>query len=188
MKHYTYYIIVLLSLFSACGNTEYEYSNEPCYLVFDNTASRSMKLTEAMNSVAPGTFCRISISGKTFVFETNTVPGKTESVNFNAIDERRTQQLGVYNGTGVIVGYGNLNNPPTFYAYDSQCPNCYKSTNLAQYALTMDTSGHAKCSKCGRTYDMNNGGIVSSGDGGDKMMRYRATTTGPQGVLTVSNK
>lgn len=188
MKHYTYYIIVLLALLTACGDTEYEYSSESCHLVFDNTSSRSNKLAEAMNINAPGIFCRISISGKQYIFETNTAPGVKESVNFNAKDALTTQQLGVYNGTGIIVGYGSLNNPATFYAFDSQCPNCYKSTYLAQYALTMDTSGHAKCSKCGRTYDMNNGGIVSDGDGGDKMMRYRATTTGAQGVLNVNNR
>lgn len=188
MKRYTYYYILgLLMLLTACGNTEFEYSNQSCYLIFENNASRSTKLAEAMNPLSPGIFCRIRTSGKAFTFETNSEPGKLERVNFNAVDEKRTVKLGSYNESGIIVGYGNLNNPATFYAYDNQCPNCYKQTGMPQYGLTMDTSGRAKCSKCGRIYDMNNGGIVSSGANGEKLIRYRAATTGPLGVLSVTN-
>lgn len=174
-------------LFNACGDTDFEYSNHPAHLVFDNTASRSTKLAEAMNPVSPGIFCHIRTSGKAFLFETNTEKGKQERVVFDAKDERVSIQLGVYNESGIIVGFGNLNNPATFYAYDNQCPNCYKQTGMPQYPLTMDASGKARCGKCGRSYDMNNGGIVSAGDAGEKLIRYRASTAGPFGVLIVNN-
>lgn len=187
MKRYTYYIIAMLTLLSACGDTEYEYSSEPCYLVFDNAASRSIKLAEAMNPVSPGIFCHISLFGKKYIFETTAAVGQKEEVNFTAKDEKVSKQLGTYNVTGLIVGYGNLNSPATFYAYDMQCPNCYKETYLPQYAMTLESSGKVKCSKCDREYDLNNEGIVSKGEGGDKLMRYRASTTGPQGVLYVTN-
>ena len=103
----------------------------------------------------------------------------------DAPDQEVSIVLGVYNGTGIIVGYGNLNNPATFYAYDSQCPNCYHDSGLPRYSLTMNTDGTAECGSCHRKYDMNNGGIVSSGDGGDKMIRYRAGVAG--NVLNVNN-
>lgn len=174
-------------LLSACGDTQNEFTSSRCNLVFNNTASRSTSLAAAMNSASPGTFCAISVSGKYFIFELSTSAGSTERVAFTAVDDRMTINLGVYNESGIIVGYGNISYPTTFYAYDRQCPNCYKDTNMPRYALSMTASGKAKCSHCGREYDLNNGGIVASGDTGDKLMRYRASTTGAQGVLTVNN-
>ena len=177
----------LLPGVTSCGDTEYEYSSHPCYFVFDNTASRSPMLATAMNPLSPGIFCHISVSGKYFVFNTNVAPGTTERVAFNAIDEQRSLHLGAYNESGIIVGYGNLNSPATFYAYDNQCPNCYEESNLPRYPLTMLTTGKAKCPNCQREYDMNNGGIVSKGNNGRKLIRYKASTTGVQGVLSVVN-
>ncbi len=186
MKRIALYIVATLLLFSSCGDTEFEYSSYSCYFIFDNTASRSALLATAMNQLSPGIFCHIYVSGTYFKFETN-ANSQTETVAMTAVDKNRTIEMGAYNGTGIIVGYGNLNNPATFYAYDYQCPNCYKSTYLPRYALSMDSSGKAKCSKCQREYDMNNDGIVSSGDAGDKLIRYRASTTGTFGVLSVVN-
>ncbi len=186
MKRLTPYIIALLALFSSCGDAEFEYSRYPCAFTFDNTASRSLRLSEAMNPLSPGVFCHISLLGETFQFYTN-MNSQVEKVNMNAVDKKLTLELGINNNSGIIVGYGNLNNPATFYAYDSQCPNCYKSTNLPRYQLTMSSEGTARCNTCHRTYDMNNGGIVTSGDGGDKLIRYRASTSGPQGILKVNN-
>lgn len=185
MKRYTYYIMSLLMLLTSCGDAEFEFSRYPCNVVFDNTAMRSPVLATSTNPMSPGVFCRITLRGKYFRFENN--QGQGEDVVFTAIDAQRTIQAGIYNESGVIVGYGNLNSPATFYAYDSQCPNCYKDTGLPRYMLSMDTSGKASCNSCNREYDLNNGGIVSKGDGGDKLIRYRGNTTGPQGVLTVIN-
>lgn len=185
MKLYTYYIIALLAtvIFAGCGETESEYSGYPCRLVFDNSANRSPALASAMNVMSPGIFCRITMTGNYFNFSTN--QGLEDQVALTAIDQQVSIALGVYNGTGIIVGYGNLNNPATFYAYDSQCPNCYVENGLPRYSLSMNTDGTAECGSCHRKYDMNNGGIVSSGDGGNKMMRYRAGVAG--NVLTVNN-
>ncbi len=173
-----------LFLLMACG--EYEYSSYPCYFIFDNTASRSALLATAMNSLSPGVFCHIWVEGNYFKFETNSST-QVETVAMTSIDQNRTLELGAYNSSGIIVGYGNIDYPATFYAYDNQCPNCYKTSFLPQYALSMDSSGKAYCKKCSRYYDMNNLGIVSSGEGGDKLIRYNASTTGTFGVLSVIN-
>lgn len=185
MKRYTYYIIVLLAtvIFAGCDDVESEFSSNPCRFVFDNSANRSPALASAMNVMSPGIFCRITMTGNYFNFSTN--QGLEDEVMMTAIDKEVTIILGVYNVTGIIVGYGNLNSPATFYAYDSQCPNCYHEGGLLRYSLTMNTDGTAECGSCHRKYDMNNGGIVSSGDGGNKMMRYRAGVAG--NVLTVNN-
>ncbi len=52
------------------------------------------------------------------------------------------------------------------------------------HRLTMDTRGFATCPTCKRQYDLNNRGITSNGK---KLLRYRGSTTGPLGVLSVSN-
>lgn len=187
MKSLPYYIIAAVMLFASCGNTEYEFSQYPCHFVFDNNGGRSPKLAAAMNSMSAGVFCHIRVSGKYFYFDINTSDGGADKVPFVAIDEQRTIRIGVYNESGIIVGYGALTEPKTFYVYDNQCPNCYKSTQMPRYALTMTDDGHAVCGRCGRTYDMNNGGIISSGPSGDKMIRYHGNTTGSFGVLSVIN-
>ncbi|MGN1375584.1 MAG: hypothetical protein ACI4V5_03405 [Prevotella sp.] len=185
MRYIRYVFIVLAATFLvSCGDTEYEYSNYSCYFVFDNMGSRSPMLAAAMNQNSPGTFCHIRTSGKAYIFDLNTSPGQTEKVNFTAEDERRTLLLGIYNESGIIVGYGNYNNPATFYAYDNQCRYCYEETGLSRYPLTMDTSGKASCARCKRIYDLNNGGIEASGG---RLIRYHATTSGPLGVLSVVN-
>jgi hypothetical protein len=183
-------VLVALVAFSGCDKSDYEYCTEQCYFVFDNSEHLSSVLQGALNSTSPGTFCRIttrtSNGAKVFHFEDNY--GNTDDKYANAKDQRRSCVLGIYNKTGIIVGYGNLGLPATLYAYDSQCPNCYYSTNTPSYCLSMTSAGHAVCSNCKREYDMNNGGIVAKGDAGKKLLRYRRVTcTGPQGILSVQN-
>ena len=89
--------------------------------------------------------------------------------------------------SGVIVGYGFTSvggDMHEFYAYDAQCPNCYKEYNMPRYMLSLNSDGTAYCSKCKRTYSLKNGGVT---DNGDKLLRYRATSTGPNGILAINN-
>ena len=177
---------LLALVISSCGDSELEYSNHRAYFVYDNSIHLDATLSSAMNPMAPGLFCRISRSTDGYYdFENN--QGLKSRVAINAVEKQRTSVLGVYNASGVIVGYGTLDNPPTFYAYDAQCPNCYEESNMPRYQLTMSSDGKASCKNCHRQYDMNNGGIVVSGEGGYKLIRYHASTTGPMGVLSVNN-
>lgn len=189
----TFSFLIALSallLTASCGKSEFEYSGEQCYFVFDNSTHLDATLQSALNQASPGVFCRVSLGtegGATvFCFDSN--QGLSSKQKANAVDLRRSIILGVYNKSGIIVGYGNLNNPATLYAYDSQCPNCYYSTNSPSYRLTMTSAGHAVCGKCKREYDLNNRGIVVKGDEGRKLMRYRVTCTGALGVLSVNNR
>ncbi len=174
----------------SCGQSEYEYSTESCYLVFDNTTHLDPTLQSAMNEMSPGVFCRITLSTESgvtyFCFESN--HGASSKSRADAVDLRRSIILGAYNKSGIIVGYANLGSPATLYAYDSQCPNCYAEHGTPSYKMSMTTAGHAVCATCKREYDMNNGGIVSKGEQGKKLMRYRALSTGTLGVLTVSSR
>ena len=86
------------------------------------------------------------------------------------------------------MGYGNLNNPPVFYAYDLECPNCFdpQALPLKSKPLQLLAGGIAVCRVCNRRYNLNNSGVIVQGERGRKLTRYRAQTTGPYGVLTVN--
>jgi len=182
--------LIILASLTACDNAETEYSNESCYFVFDNSVHQDATLASAMNASAPGIFCRITEAQKsgTTVFTFTNNQGLTSSQTANAIDNQRTRKLGQQKG--IIIGFGNgdITNP-IFYAYDNQCPNCMTSSGLQNYQLTLTDSGFATCSRCNRRYDMNNGGYEANGCDGEytRLIRYRASTTGALGVLSVSN-
>ena len=104
----------------------------------------------------------------------------------NALDTKRTIILG-YN-EGIIVGYSAFGQPPSFYAFDRECPNCFdpSAIPIKSKPLSIDNSGLATCPACHRKYDLNNNGFIANGDDGKKLTRYHATTTGPFGVLAIN--
>lgn len=183
-------LLLSFAAFLSCGKAEYEFNTTiPCYFIYDNSTHQDPTLASALNQSAPGTFCYISQSSKSGASYVNfsTNQGLSSSQAKTALDNKYTYELGLNNG--IIVGYGNLNSPATLYAYDHQCPNCADASSAysPKYPLTMTTDGKAKCSKCGRTYDMNNGGVISDGESGNKMTRYRVYSAGPLGLLRVNN-
>jgi len=101
----------------------------------------------------------------------------TEDIIIRDEDEqRRLFQLGRSNATGLIIGCTNFNGP---VAYDRSCPNC-------ETLETLDFTGNRQqvlCSKCGRSYMLDTGGVVS-GDKGDPLMRYDCQYNGAWLVVT----
>lgn len=169
------------------GETEYEYDNIPCRLQFDNATHNNAVLASAMNYHSPGIFVRVKMTSvKPRYYEFSNNQGLTEKSIFNAIDDRIDPILGMKNG--LIVGFGNLDNPAVFYAYDAQCPNCSdaQATIMPDRSLSMTSDGHATCDYCHRSYNMNNRGMIDKGDNGKSLIRYHAATSGPYGILTVN--
>lgn len=175
------------ALFVACGDVESEFSTAPCALYFDNQTHNDATLAAAMTPLS-GIFVTITTTSKSgaqyFVFTNN--QGHSSQVVFDAKDKQRQQagQLILGLNGAIIVGYGFSE---TFYAYDRECPNCFDSNALPlrSYPLKVNSAGIASCSNCHRTYDLNNGGIIASGNGGKKMTRFHAATTGANGLLCV---
>ena len=191
MKHHFLYTIIAFAcvcLVIACGDSEFEYTDSRCYVIIDNSVHQDPTLASAMNPIAPGTFCLISetLSGGAlhFVFKSNL--GQESKTVENAIDQRRTFIFGYNNA--IIVGFGSMDYPPQFYAFDAECPNCFDSTAIPVRSkrLQLSDTGVATCSTCKRQYNMNTGGNIISGDGGSKMTRYRGATDGPFTVLRVN--
>ena len=175
-------------ILGACGDTSSEYTIGKCFLIFDNSTHQDATLASAMNPNAPGIFCTITKSlkgGAPYLNFTNSA-GNSSSALLNALDTKRTIILG-YN-EGIIVGYGAIGLPPTFYAFDRECPNCFDPNDIPMRSkpLSIDNSGIATCKACQRKYDLNNDGFVTSGADGKRLTRYHATTTGPFGVLAIN--
>lgn len=178
---------IALLMLVGCGDTENEYSSTSIYLAIDNATHKDATLASAMNQNAPGVFCSVRLtmrSGARYFSFANNQGLSSESI-FNGIDQRLSFVVGQNNG--IIVGFGNLDNPATFYAYDLECPNCFSADAIPvkSYPLTMDENGLATCSACVRKYNLNTGGNIVSGTQGSKLTRYHASTTDPLGVLAV---
>ena len=177
------------ALFVACGDVESEFSTAPCALYFDNQTHNDATLAQAMTPHS-GIFVTITTTSKSgaqyFVFTNN--QGHSSPVVFDAKDKQRQQagQLILGLNGAIIVGYG-FSTSKDIYAYDRECPNCFDSNALPlrSYPLKVNSAGIASCSNCHRTYDLNNGGIIASGNGGKKMTRFPVVTTGAYGLLSV---
>ena len=180
-------LVLLLSvgMLCSCEKSDFEYSSHRARLVYDNSLHLDPTLSSAMNAMAPGIFCRISISGTYFMFSNN--QGQSSRQAMTSVEQQRLPVLGCNNESGIIVGFGLLTTPAEFFAYDAQCINCYENDGRPRYLLSISTDGRATCGKCGRTYNLNTGGIVTDGGEGKKLARFHASTTGPNGVLSVNN-
>lgn len=192
-KAIQFIIFLLVVLLSSCGNVvDYEYSGHRNFFTFHNETHQNPILASAMNPLSPGVYCVVRtafVSGRySFSFENNQGMKSGTPVWFNAIDLKLESWRHVGLNNGLIVGYGNLDNPSPFYAYDLQCPNCFNTSvlPLRSYELKMSSDGLATCSNCLRKYNLNTGGNVVSGDSGKKLIRYRANSTGTYGVLGVN--
>lgn len=191
-KWFWAHIALVSFLFASCGEVQSEFSNYRVYFIFDNAIHQNSNLAQAMTPYS-NVFAtirkteRVVNNASVTLFEVqNSQQNTTETSIANAVDLKRTSMLGMNNG--VIVGYSNLSDPPTFYAYDRECPNCFDPNNvpIISYPISINNRNTAVCNTCKREYDLNMGGIIVKGDPGKKLTRYRASTTGPYGVLSIN--
>ena len=179
---------VMAFMFPSCGDIISEYSTHPCYFVFETSRhGEPTTLGSAVHGV--GIFCKVTtvIKGgaKNFRFSTN-ASNQVDDVPFNAIDNSRTVLLGMNNA--IWFGYGNLDIPAVFYAYDAECPNCFDPdmVPVKSHPLSVASTGIATCPTCHREYNMNTGGNIVKGDKGDPLTRYHASYN-PAGIVSVTN-
>jgi len=172
-------LAAMCTAFSACGEIENEYCSRTAFLYFDNSTHLDQTLGAAMNSVVSNVFCRVYQSGTSQLSFTNN-QGASSTVTLTAKEVNTSISLGVRNDFGLIVGYGFGG---VFYCYDALCSNCYN--NGSKRLLSMNSSGIATCSNCGRQYDLANNGLSPQGG---RLDRYWAETSGSNGVLRVSNR
>jgi hypothetical protein len=195
MKRLFTHFLLLASYFlllSSC-EADNEYSTWPCRFAYDNSVHQDAALSSCMDVNVPGMFCQIteSVRGGVKYLNFKTNHNVTSSLAETEEEKRAQYILGLNNG--IIVGFQNAMldefGNAKFVAYDVQCPNCVRQYNNMlnpNYGVSMSDKGIATCGKCGRKYDMNNGGILQNGQEGDTgLEKYAASTTGPFGHLSV---
>lgn len=181
----TFLLLSLLLGTIACGDVQNEFTSRRCFVLFDNLIHSNAVLAGAMTTNS-GIYVRMTLTFKDgarcFLFENN--QGQSSISKLNAKDEKRPQVVG--QNDGIIVGYSMVD--PVFYAFDAECPNCFNSDQVQfrSYRLQLSSFNIATCNTCKRKYDLGNGGMIIEGENGNKLIRYRAATTGPYGVLSVN--
>ena len=176
------WLLAVGCLLSGCSGAEAEYSTWPCRFAFDRL---NPTLATSLNAGSRGVFCLITEQvqkGRKYLLFQNNIGLTSEPEPETAEEVQAKFILGLNNG--IIVGFQTLITEPYggFVAYDVQCPNCVRNENNTinpNYRVTMDTKGIATCPKCKKTYDMNNGGIITNGGEGDTgLEKYVAITNG----------
>ena len=176
--------LLLCSLLMACTGDGDIYREYECRFVFDTTLHPLPCQLTAMVST-PGQFMKIETSldqGVRHLKTTRNFDGATEDIRLNT--ERESQlsyALGANNC--IIVGVSSYDN--VLVAYEGQCSNCLKELGGRRYPLCWQNNGlYLHCSKCSRTYNVNNG-VVAEGTAGIGLYRYKAAFDGS--ILRVWN-
>lgn len=182
-------LILAVSLWGlvSCSKADNEFSSYPCRFVF-NTSRHGQSAALLSTVGGTGMFCKVSKTvrggAQYYHFENNA--GQADDVIFTTEDTQSTVLLGL-NGS-IIIGFGNLDVPKTFYAYDTECPNCFSpdAIPVKSKPLTLTTSGMAVCGVCHRQYNLNTGGNVVGGDNGRKLTRYHASYQADGTVVVIN--
>ena len=176
--------LLLCSLLMACTGDGDIYREYECRFVFDTTLHPLPCQLTAMVST-PGQFMKIETSldqGVRHLKTTRNFDAATEDIRLNT--ERESQlsyALGANNC--IIVGVSSYDN--VLVAYEGQCSNCLKELGGRRYPLSWQNNGlYLHCSKCSRTYNVNNG-VVAEGTAGIGLYRYKAAFDGS--ILRVWN-
>lgn len=169
-------LIILLSL-SACNAEDAVYREYRCYFLFDTQLHpMPCQLTGIIGN--PGHFCHVQASleqGIRHIKITRNYDGAVEDVPLTT--DRENQQSCVLGANNcIIIGTSSYDN--VLIAYEGQCANCLEQYGGTRYPLSWQNNGTLlHCNKCDRTYDVNNGTVVSEG-GGRQLYRYQAAFDG----------
>lgn len=171
-------VCALLGILS-CTKATSLFSKLPARFTMENIYQAPVLYT-ACNSM--GEFCTIMEQGQKYLFSNTHT---TSTVNKTALTGYTGNYLGL---SGLIVG---LPNHPEMgqditkvMCFDLACPNCYRDMSVAK-RMTLQENGHVHCKTCGRTYDLNNAGIIDNDKEGIPLYRYRVSLLG--NTLVVAN-
>ncbi len=174
--HFIRVLLAALCL-AACQKAEDEFASNPCYFSFNASYHNTSMLLSAVNGYE--TYALVStrpLNGKTYSVITEIYGQAAHRDDITTeLETSRTHALGL--SDGLIIGRSTMDQ--TLYAYDRQCPNCYKATKLTAARLGWADNGQTvRCPKCRRVYNLSNRGVVAQGEQGDPLLRYRVSFDG----------
>lgn len=166
----------------ACDSADGIYSRMPAYFVMDNVLQAPVLQTALQNM---GEFCTIRAIGNRYEFASPTQ--KTPSyVNATQLGNLSGFYMGL---SGFVVGLPHI--PEMGYdqsrvvCYDLACSNCYHDYNITK-RMTLQEGGYLHCPSCSRTYNLNDKGLISKGEAGRPLVRYRVSFSGF--TLVINNR
>ncbi len=166
----------------ACNSSDGIFSSLPAYFVMDNVLQAPVLYTSLQSM---GEFCTLRATGGKYVFESPTQ--KTPSyINITQLGSLSGFYMGL---SGFILGLPHI--PEMGYdqsrvvCFDLACPNCYRDYNITK-RMTLQEGGFAHCNSCSRTYNLNDVGLISKGEAGRPLIRYRVSYTGH--ALVINNR
>lgn len=174
-------LLAAILLVASCGEelTQNKWSRMRAYYLCDHV----MAIPTLYHAcTGPNQWCtiRLSLNGKQLLFE-SLIESNTENLTANVGYTR------FHIERGLIIGLPTLAEPladaPIVTCYDIACPNCLD--DAISKNLTIQENGKAQCRRCNRTYDLSNQGIISEGERGKTLERYRVTYNG--NTLIVDN-
>ena len=183
-RYTTLMIFSLLTLFS-CQKAESEYTTSQCYFAFNASYHNASRLLSVVNAYETYAIVHTEpLSGKAYRVVTDIYGTDATHDDVTTAEEtQRTRIVGLSNG--LIIGRSSLDQ--TLYAFARQCPNCYQASGLTAAPLQWAANSYTvKCNKCQRQYSLANGGVVSDGEAGSRLLRYRITFDGT--YLFVQNR
>lgn len=159
-------LLSLLFLTACTEDAENTYSRHRAFFRFQ-PVSAVAPLNNALNSM--GEFCTVRQNATHYLFNGSAGEAKWQKTG---VDEYNAMQaIG-----GFIIGKATLSDIGTnvfpLLCFDLACSNCYDEANIARN-LSLEENGRAVCTRCHRTYDLNNQGIIVEGNKGKKLFRYR---------------
>lgn len=168
-------------LLTACSSdVENLYANIRAFFRF-SPVTQVPCLHMALNN--PGGFCTITFPNGKYRFEGN------DGNSYGPLMPTAVDQYGRPESiAGFIVGtpsIPDLSGNHYNVAFDLACPNCY-TNDAIQRSLSLGATT-VSCSRCARSYDLNNGGIVCAGNGGRSLYRYRISYVPSTGLLLIQN-
>ena len=171
------YFLFSSLIFLSCNSEDAVYRGAECFFIFDTQLHpQPCQLTGIMGN--PGHFCKIETSldqGVRHLKTTRNYDGATEDIRLNT-DRENQYRCVLGAGNCIIIGTSSYDN--VLIAYEGQCANCLEQYGGTRYPLSWQKNGtQLYCKKCNRTYDVNNGTVVSDG-GGRQLYRYQAAFDG----------
>ena len=163
----------LALLFSCVDDDESPFARRPAFFRFSPVTAAPKTLLPALSS--PGEWCTITLSTTSYNFRSAT--GKTDTYPQTQLDAygRPTWVSGLIVGTPTVPELGFSDFAPV--CYDAVCPYCFEDGGITRQVVFTDVAlGRVGCTRCRRTYDINNGGIVIEGASSPRdprLYRYR---------------
>lgn len=168
-------------LLAACSDeTDSLYSSQRAFFRY-SAVSTTPQLYTALHN--PGMFCSVSFPTGRYVF--TDADGHTFTYTPTAVDNYTRPEC----VAGFIIGTPALPDASGGFpltAYDLVCRNC-DHDHAIRRALVFASATTMRCGRCGRTYDLNNGGIVCNGPGGKTLYRYRISYNEAGNTVVVQN-